>query len=625
MHSLRRLPWKLSPAARLATAGLVLGCASRPVAAPATVASPRPALQSRLGAPYASPLAIDRPLTAAERRWVDRTLAGLSPRERVAQLVSVWVLGDYTNAHDPSFEEIRGWIQTERVGGILLSLGSPIEVAEKVNAMQRLAKVPLLVSCDVEPGLGRLEGGYFVPQLWSAGSATVLPSNMAIGAAGGESDAYDAGRITGRESRAIGIQLAFAPVVDVNNNPSNPVIATRSFGEDPTAVARLSAAFVRGVQDEGVAATVKHFPGHGDTDVDSHLAMPVVGASRARLDAIELVPFRAAIGAGTAGVMTAHVALPAVNGDSTPATLAPRIITGLLRETLAFRGLAITDALSMEGIGGGFTIEKSAVLAIQAGADVLLKPTDAKRAIDAVTAAVARGEITQARIDASARRVLELKARTGAAFHPMVNLSALRETVGAPAHWARARDIAERAVTLLRDSASLVPLRPAPNTLLVTYAPEGELIAGRTFADELRKAVAGTRVVRVGPATTLPELDSLAALARRSGAVVVATHVRTIEGAGRPSVAPRMAAWIEALARARPLVVVALGNPYVLRQFPSVSSYMVTYGTSATMERAAARALTGQAPVSGHAPITLPGFFARGDGLARPTAVGAAR
>ena len=560
------------------------------------------------------------PLSAAERRWVDSTLASLSLRERVGQMVMVWVLGDFTNDDSPSFQEVRRWITEDKVGGILMSLGSPIEVAAKLNAMQALATVPLIVGSDVEPGLGRLEGGVFTPGLMQGGSATVLPTNMAIGATGDERLSYEAGRITGIESRAIGIHVAFAPTVDVNNNPANPVINTRSFGEDPEQVSRFSAAFVRGVQEEGVVATIKHFPGHGDTDVDSHNALPVVRSDRERLKHVELVPFRGAIDAGASAVMTAHIALPAIQGDSTPATLAPAIITGLLRDSLHFQGMTFTDALSMEGVGEGYSIEKSAVLAVLAGADVLTKPIDTRRAIDAVVRAVESGEIPPARIDASVRRILEWKVKTGAVARPIVPLDSLRAVVGAPAHWAMADTIARRAVTLIRDRGPLLPLRAGPRVTVVSYTAETDPVGGRTFAAEVRRVIPGARVVRVSPQTGRATLDSLGATLGANDRLVITTHVRTIEGEGRFAIAPQVATWIDATARRVPTVVVAHGNPYVIRQFPSIGAYLVTYGQGQALEQASARAVLGEASISGKAPIALPGVFQRGDGIARPAA-----
>ena len=296
------------------------------------------------------------PLTREQLRWVDSTLETLSARDRIGQMVWRWVLGDYANVSDSSYANARRDVEENRIGGITMSLGSPIEVAAKINSLQRVARVPLIVSADLEPGLGRLEGGVFTHYLLEGGSATVFPQAMAIAATGRDEDAYDVERTIGREARAVGIQINFAPTVDVNNNPGNPVINVRSFGEDPERVARLAAQWVRGSQEAGVIATAKHFPGHGDTDVDSHVGLPVVGASRERLNQLELVPFRAAIQAGAPMVMTAHIALPAVSGDSTtPATLSPRIITTLLRDELGFRGVTITDALTMEGVGRGYS------------------------------------------------------------------------------------------------------------------------------------------------------------------------------------------------------------------------------------------------------------------------------
>jgi beta-N-acetylhexosaminidase len=606
-----------STAALVVAAGLQAGCApalrpAAPVAGGITPALP----------PVPTAAAFTRSLTAAERGWVDRTLAALSPRDRVAQLVTVWVLGDYSNVADSNYARPRQWIEQDHVGGVIMSLGSPLEVAAKVNSMQRLAlgsgpRIPLLVSSDLEPGLGRFEGGVFAPQLWSAGSATVLPTNMAAGATGRPEDADAIGRIVGREARAAGIHVDFAPDVDVNNNPGNPVINVRSFGEDPQAVARYSAAFVRGLQAEGVAGVAKHFPGHGDTDADSHLALPVVRADRARLDALELVPFRAALGAGVVGVMSAHIALPALEAAGVPATLSPLVMTGLLRDSLGFRGITFTDAMTMEGVGKGYPIERSCPLAVQAGMDVLLMPTDVARCVDAVLAGVAGGQIAQARIDASVRRVLELKVRTGAVSRPIVDLEALRETVGAPAHWNTARDVARRAVTLLRDSANLVPAGAGRTITAVVYAPDAEVSAGQPFVAELRAGGRQVREFRVSPRTSAGALDSIAQAAQGSDRLVVMTYTRTFEGAGRLAIPAHVARWIDAQAAGGKLVVVAGGNPYVIRQFPRVSSYLVTYGRGDALERAAARAVVGAAPITGRTPVSLPGFFAVGDGIQR--------
>ncbi|HET7374344.1 MAG TPA: glycoside hydrolase family 3 N-terminal domain-containing protein [Gemmatimonadaceae bacterium] len=564
------------------------------------------------------------PLTARQRRWVDSTLASLSLRERVGQMVMVWMLGDYTNVHDSSYAEVIRWVERDHIGGVSMSLGTPIEVAAKLNDLQRRSRVPLLVSADLEPGLGRLEGGLFAHYMLDAGSATVFPPSMAIAATGRDSDAYDVARAIAEEGRAVGIHVNFAPVVDVNNNPANPVINTRSFGEEPTRVARLSANFVRGTRDGGMLPTAKHFPGHGDTDVDSHVGLPVVGANMARLDTVELVPFEAAIRAGAALVMTAHIALPAVAGDSsTPATLSPRIITGLLRDTLRFKGVAITDAMTMEGIGKGYSTEQSSVLAVQAGDEILLKPSDPTRAIDAVVAAVERGEVPRARIDSAARHVLELKARSGVAFAPIVSLEHLREVVGAPEHRALAADVARRAITLLRDRDGLLPLAKTREPVtLVQYAPETEIKAGRAFLAELRGRVSAeasprVNVIRLTPGATPDMLENAARATEQSDVVIVTAYVRRVEGKGGVSIPAPVAAWLDSLAQRRPVIVAAFGNPYLIRQFPNVGSYLVTYGVTDDLERAVARVIRGEAPVTGRSPVSLPGFFKAGDGVHR--------
>jgi beta-N-acetylhexosaminidase len=572
----------------------------RPVAVPGSTIDPR------------------TPLSPAQRDWVERTLASLTLRERVGQMIHVWVLGDYTNTHDPTFAEVLRWIRNDGVGGVTMSLGSPIEVAEKINAMQRAAKVPLMVAADLEPNLGRLEGGVFTHYLLDGGGATVFPNAMAIAATGREADAFDVGKAIGREAKAIGILVNFAPTVDVNNNPSNPVINTRSFGEDPRRVAALASAFVKGSQEAGVVAAIKHFPGHGDTDVDSHSSLPTVTGNMARLDSVELVPFAASIDAGAGMVMTAHIALPGLYGDSaTPATLAPQVITGLLRDRLHFGGLAITDAMTMGALAKAYTMEQSNLLAVRAGADVLLKPSDPSRSVDALVAAVERGEISRARIDSSVRRTLELKARTGVAFRPIVPLDSLRDVVGAPAHRALAMDIAQRAVTLLRDRDTLLPVARGGRAVLVQYMPETELRAGRTFGAELREGLGGnlTQVFKVSPSVGAATLDSISAAARGADRVIVATYVRRIEGEGRFAMPQHIATWIDSLSQREKVVVVSLGNPYLIKQFPSVGTYLVTYGVSDAQERAGARAVLGRAAIGGIVPVSLPGFFTRGDGM----------
>lgn len=552
------------------------------------------------------------PLSSLAQRWVDSVFLTLTPRARAAQLIHVWLLGDYESHSDSAFAQTAGWVRTEGIGGILMSVGSPIEVAVKLNTLQAMARVPLLVGCDVEPSIGRLEGGLFIPSMLKGGGATLLPTNMAIGATGDTSLAYQAGLVTGREARAIGIHLAYAPVADVNNNAANPVINVRSFGEDPATVAALAAAFARGVQDGGALATVKHFPGHGDTETDSHNALPLVRLSHAHLDSVELRPFRATINAGVAAVMSAHISNPTWLGDALPATLQRRVLHDELRDSLHFRGLTITDALTMQAVAKMFSQEEIAIRSVLAGAEILLKPADVTPVLNALSSRAASDPAFAALIDAAARKNLEMKARVNLHRSAQMSLDSLRAVVGTAAHRAVASTIATRAVTVLRAAAGQIPVRPSRNLQLVVYSPETEFGGGNAFIDEFRKGASAT-VTRVGPQTTTAELARISRRAR-GGRLIVVTVVRRVEGRGRVAIAEPFAAWVRrSTPRLKP-VVVAIGNPYVIGQFPAIGTYMTTFSVGEAPERAAARTLLG-APAGGRSPVSLPGIFSRADGV----------
>ncbi len=552
------------------------------------------------------------PLSAPAQRWVDSTLTSLSGRQRAAQLIHVWLLGDYESASDSAFAVTARWVKEDGIGGILMSVGSPIEVAAKLNALQAMSRVPLLVGCDVEPSIGRLEGGLFIPSMLKGGGATLIPTNMAIGATGDTALAYRAGFVTGQESRAIGIHLAYAPVADVNNNAANPVINVRSFGEDPAAVAAMVSAFTRGVQDGGALATVKHFPGHGDTETDSHNALPVVHLTHAHLDSVELRPFRAAINVGVAAVMSAHISNPTWMGDALPATLQRRVLTDELRDSLHFRGLTITDALTMQGVARMFTQEEIAIRSVEAGAEVLLKPADVSPVLNALASRAASDPAFAALIDAAARHNLEMKARVGLHVGTQMSLDSLRAVVGIASHRALAAEIAARAITVVRDVNGQIPLKRQRGMQVVVYTPETEFGGGNAFVDEFQKH-ADASVTRIGPATPKATLSVIAKRAKKNRLVVV-TVVRRVEGRGRVAISEPVAAWLKKITKRLTPVVVAVGNPYVIGQFPGVQAYMTTFSVGEAPERAAARALT-SGVYSGRSPVSLPGIFARTDGL----------
>ncbi len=540
---------------------------------------------------------------------LDTLLASLSVRDKVAQLVVPWIPGNYAAFDDEAFIRIQQWVDSLHVGGIIVSIGSPLDVAVKLNRLQQRSRLPLLVSADLEGGTAiRLTGG------------TAFPTNMGVGAAGRESDAYEMGRITALEGRAVGIHLTFAPVADVNNNPANPIINTRSFGEEPHSVARLVAATVRGVQEHGMLATAKHFPGHGDTGTDSHISLPVIAANWARLDSLELVPFRAAVDAGVAVIMSAHIALPGLDsGQVRPGTLAPNILTGLLRDSLGFKGLAVTDALNMGGVVNTYGAGEAAVRAFLAGADLLLQPADPKVAIDAMSDAVDRGEVTLERLDHSLRRVLAVKQKLGLFQRRTVPLDSVPFAVGTAASQVTAREIAARSLVMVKDIGGTVHgLRAAkPSLTLVSYADENTPAAGNVMAAELRAQGFRVTSFRLWPASGPASYDSAAIATSRSSVTLFVAVVRATAWRGTIGLPESMVALIDSTARVRSTILVSLGNPYLITQTPSVGSYLLGWISNALSEQAMARALAGTAPITGRLPISIVPTYPVGWGVQR--------
>jgi beta-N-acetylhexosaminidase len=559
---------------------------------------------------------------ADARRWVEGTLASLSLRERIGQLVIEWMPGGYVSMSAPDFAPLEHWVAVDRIGGLSPSIGLPHSYVAKLNALQTLAKVPLLVGADFEnggPGM-RINGSYALPSMLPQGGGTAFPPTMAFGAVGEERFAFEYGRITAVEARATGVHILFAPVLDVNSNPDNPVIAMRSFGGDPDLVARLGAAFIRGARAGGALTTGKHFPGHGDTSVDSHVGLPVVSGDRSRLDAVELVPFVRAIEEGVDAIMTAHVEMPGLLGEGAPpATLSPEVLTDLLRRDLHFDGLLFTDALTMGAITDAYGIGEASVRALEAGADVLLSPKDVPAAMDAVEAAVASGRLSEERIDASVRRILELKARLGLNRTRTTSLERVASVVGSGAHLAFADTAATRSITLARDADGLVPMRSeAVGQLLhIRYASSTALWAGRAFAADLAERVVAAESWSLDERSDSTAYASAAEAIDRADRVLVTAYVSAGAGSGQDAVPEALRELVAKAVAQTPTVLISFGNPYLLAAFPTVTSYMLAWGGREVSQRAAVRALFGEAAISGTLPIPLPPFHALGEGLRR--------
>ncbi len=545
----------------------------------------------------------------------DSVLGTLTLEDKVGQLVMPWLPGSYSAADAEPMAKALAWVDSLRIGGIIVSVGSPLDVASKINLLQARSPVPLLVAADLEWGSAtRLIGG------------TPFPSNMGVAATGREEDAYEQGRITALEARAVGIHLTFAPVADVNSNPANPIINTRSYGEDATRVGSLVAAYVRGAEEHGLFTTAKHFPGHGDTDTDSHVELPVLGADWARLDSLELVPFRAAVAAGVTAVMTAHIAVPLLASPSVPATLAPPVLSGLLGDSLGFSGLVVTDALDMAAVVGTYGIGEASVRALEAGADILLQPADPHAAYRAVLAAARSGRLTEERLDRSVAKLLALKARAGLGERRTVDLDEVALVVGRDEHLEVAQGVTQRGVTLVKHDGVLDWIaRRRRRIAVIVYADELEPRAGSALVGELRAGGDAARYFRLWPASGPASYDSARAVIARSDVTLFLAEVRA--RAARPEIGlpDSLAALVEETARRGRAVLASLGNPYLYAQVPSVGTYLIGWHPTPLAEIAMARAVQGWAAIAGHLPISLGPDYPRGHGLLREPRNAAAR
>ena len=572
------------------------------------VAAAPASAQQRTGARAPEP---SRTLAQPDTAWVNKTLRSMSLREKVGQLMQVRVTGRFLNRESAEYQALRREILENRVGGAVLFAGNIYESALLLNNLQGISRLPLIISADFERGASfRIE------------DTTSFPWTMAIGAAGSEEFAHQEGAITAREARALGVHWIYAPVMDVNNNPDNPVINIRSYGEDPQLVARLGAAFIRGARENGVMTTAKHFPGHGDTATDTHIGLAVIPSDRSRLDDVELVPFRRAIEAGVDSIMTAHVAVPQLTGEpGVPATLSARILTDLLRDTLHFDGLVVTDALEMGGITTRYWAGLAAIRALKAGADMLLLSPDSSVALNEVVRAVQRGELSERQIDRSVRKVLEAKTRLGLHRSRTVSIERIREVVAAPESRRVSHLIADRSITLVKDEKRLLPLNPAnpPKILSLAVASELDSAPAAVFQAEMKRRFPSCRTMAIDPRSSEDLVDAIANASSESDVLVVASIVRVISGKGSFALTDKQRFVIDRLlAAGKPVLWVALGSPYLLRAFPQVDACICAFSYADVSQLAAARAISGEIAISGKMPVSIPGLCKVGDGLTVP-------
>jgi beta-N-acetylhexosaminidase len=589
-------------------------------------------------------------LTPAGEKWAEKTLHKLTLEEKVGQVFMIWCRASFLNVDNPEYLQWREDMQKYHVGSFAMTVhvdgpyllrSEPYEAAELLNRLQSESKLPLLFAADFERGVSmRLMG------------TTVFPHAMAFGGDGKVEDAETFGSITALESRAIGIHWNFFPDADVNSNPANPIINTRSFGEDPKQVGDLVSAYIKGAHEGGMLTTVKHFPGHGDTATDSHLGVSSVNVDRAHLDSIELPPFRQAIAAGVDSVMVAHVTVPALDSDPNHvATISPAIVSDLLEKQLGFKGIIVTDALDMAGLTHLFAnnVGRAAVEAFKAGNDLLLIPADFPASYNAMLQAVQSGEISRERLDHSVLKILKTKASLGLQDARTVDVKALANVVGKPENLAFGQQVADAAITLVRDNGKVLPLKSSlksqgtakaalPYTtkeethnqvVAVLFSDDVRTETGRVFGREFRARIPDARVLYVDPRIADGMTDEVLKAVGEAKTVVAAVYVVPMAGKVGNSVA--MADATGALLQrvldraAGKTVVVAMGNPYLAADFPKTENYMCTFSNASVSELSAVRALFGEIAIRGHLPVSIPNVAERGAGLQRPVPVVALR
>jgi beta-N-acetylhexosaminidase len=574
--------------------------------------------------------------SSAAVKWANEELRKMSLEEKVGQLISVGVNATFLNQDSDAFRTLKRHVEENKVGGIILFRGPVYESVILMNRMQQLARYPLLISADLESGAGmRFE------------DTVNFPWNMAVAATGNPDFARRQGEMTAREARALGVHHIFAPVVDVNNNAANPVINVRSYGEDPADVARFGVAFTEGAQSAGTIATAKHFPGHGDTAVDSHRGLPEINVGRDRLNSIEFVPFQAVVNAGVGSVMVGHIALPQIDSTAIrplprnlkgkptdtdeageiveekaamPATLSP-VLGRILRNDLKFSGMIVTDALSMSGLTIYFTPEESAVRALEAGADMLLKPVDVDATFRGVRDAVKSGRLTEQRIEESVRKILAAKYDLGLLDQRFAPVDAIDRLVSSKDVYKLASEVAERAVTLVRDEDKLLPLKNLkPDArvfnLAITNGDDRNWI-GRAFVERMNRSGLKVDALVLDERSGEQEIQKAIERAKTADLVIATMYGRVRSGQASSVGLPESGAKAlsAVIAGKTPVIGISFGNPYLLQNFSGLRTYVVAYGDMPSLQNAVGRALLGEIDITGRLPISLPGLYPRGTGI----------
>ena len=540
--------------------------------------------------------------------WAESMLKKLTLREKIAQMMVYRMNMHYLNYNSDEWEEIEELISTDGIGILHIWFGETGSSLTMLNEMQRQAKVPILVEADIESGLGRRYPG-----------AVTLPPMMAIAATGNPKYAYEAARISAEESRAVGIHFNLAPVVDVNNNPKNPIINTRSFGEHPDSVNRYSKEFIRGLHDYGMLATAKHFPGHGDTETDSHSALAQIPSDSSRLWEVELPPFKNAIDSGVDAIMVAHVNAPdfQFNTDD-PATLSKFWIQDILRSKMKFDGAIITDAMDMGGIVKKYSDSYALIETIKAGSDIIIQNNQMKKSIDLVEEAVNDGILTVQRINESALKVLRMKEHLGLHINNVISMDQTHKNIGRQSDFSLAEEIAENSITLVKNKNNLLPLQPDPSEefyVIDLYdGPNNHNESSVTI--KLREHGYKLNSFQIDKSDSLVIANHILEQIPKDAFVFLNAYANPVEWKDNIFLPSVEADFINRLIKKSDKVIItSFGSPYLIQDFPDAPVYICAYKGSEIMQQALLSALMGESDINGILPVTIPGVAKMGDGI----------
>jgi beta-N-acetylhexosaminidase len=545
-------------------------------------------------------------LNHEDELWIDSLLDKMTIRERVAQMIMPWAGGNYTPENSSDYKRIRYLINDLKVGGFIFFKGDILNEALMINRMQAATDIPLLISSDFERGLAmRLT------------DATEFPYNMALAATGDLTLAREMGRIISLESRAIGVHQNYAPVADINDNADNPIINVRAYSEDKEIVSLYCEAFIRGSIEGRMISTVKHFPGHGNTETDSHKELPLIPGTRESLMMNELEPFIRSIKSGVHSVMIGHLRVPSLESEKIPASLSRKIVNDLLIEELGFRGLVVTDAMNMNAITRYYSVAQASVMAVKAGNDIILMPPDEDIAINSISDAVYNGEISIERINESVRKILAAKRWVGVDKQKESNIANIPMFVGSRENIFLAREIAERSITLIKNDDAVIPASPEKYYTTAVISISDGNFSGTYFNELVDQEFGYIKTIALNRRSSDKDFKKAMEIARSSDLILIPSYVKVRAYQGTVKMSDKQTNFIKSVLKMnKPSVIISFGNPYLLSQFPEAKTYITAYGDAAVSQKAMIRAIAGKSDITGRLPITIPGTaFKIGDGL----------